>query len=109
MTETDIVIERWAGSSPPSEAELRRIYADEGMQPYRWSNAPGDVYSAHTHSYHKVLYCVEGSITFRLPARDAEVQLQAGDRLELPPGVSHAADVGPQGVVCLEAHRRTGP
>ena len=29
-----------------------------------------------------------------------------GDRLELPAGVAHNASVGPEGVVCLEAHRQ---
>jgi hypothetical protein len=32
------------------------------------------------------------------------VTLNAGDRLDLPAGIVHDADVGPQGVVCLEAH-----
>ena len=31
---------------------------------YAWSNGPGDRYAPHTHSYEKVLYCVDGSITF---------------------------------------------
>ena len=75
------------------------------MQPYRWSNAPGDVYGAHTHAYHKVIYVVQGAITFGLPDTGEQATLQAGDRLELPAGVAHDAMVGPQGVVCLEAHR----
>src|SRR5439155_1193075 len=33
---------------------------------YSWSNGPGDRYAAHNHSYEKVLYCVDGSITFVL-------------------------------------------
>jgi hypothetical protein len=31
--------------------------------------------------------------------------LNPGDRLDLPAGTVHDAVVGPQGVVCLEAHR----
>jgi len=33
---------------------------------YSWSNGPGDRYAAHTHNYEKVLYCVDGAITFAL-------------------------------------------
>jgi hypothetical protein len=37
--------------------------------------------------------------------RDRDVDLRAGDRLDLEPGVEHAATVGRQGVRCLEASR----
>jgi quercetin dioxygenase-like cupin family protein len=95
------------GSDPelPTEAAIRRILAAEELRPYAWSNGPGDVYSAHDHPYHKVIYVVEGSITFGLPQEGRRVTLNAGDRLELPSGTLHDAIVGPRGVVCLEAHR----
>lgn len=79
--------------------------AEEGLEPYRWSNGPGDVYGAHSHPYHKVIYVVQGSIKFGLPDSGDAVMLHTGDRLELPAEVSHDAVVGPEGVVCLEAHR----
>lgn len=101
----EIEIRRWSEAQPPGEAAIRRILDTEGLQPYRWSNAPGDVYGAHTHSYHKVIYVVQGSITFGLPGTGGQATLHAGDRLELPAGVAHDAVVGPEGVVCLEAHR----
>jgi quercetin dioxygenase-like cupin family protein len=96
---------RWDRSTPPSEAELRRIYQQEGLSPYTWSNGPGDVYAAHSHAYHKVLYTLRGSITWILPDLDQELTTQAGDRIDLPAGTRHAARVGPAGVVCLEAYR----
>jgi quercetin dioxygenase-like cupin family protein len=52
-----------------------------------------------------MIYVVEGSITFGLPQEGQRVTLNAGDRLELPASIVHDAVVGPQGVVCLEAHR----
>ncbi len=97
----------WPNAEPPSEAAIRRILAAEGLHPYAWSNGPGDVYGAHDHSYHKVIYVVEGSITFSLPYEGRRITLNAGDRLDLPAGVVHDAVVGPRGVVCLEAHRPT--
>jgi quercetin dioxygenase-like cupin family protein len=105
MTEHGATVTAWLESGPPDEMIIRRRMAEEGLRPYRWSNGPGDVYAAHTHSYHKVIYVVEGSITFGLPDWGEEFELEAGDRLELPPGTRHDAVVGPQGVVCLEAHR----
>ncbi len=95
----------WPDAQPPTEAALRRALADEGLRPYVWSNAPGDVYAPHAHGYHKVIYVIHGSITFGLPEEQRQLTLQAGDRLDLPAGVRHDAHVGPQGVSCLEAHR----
>lgn len=101
----DVQVIPWTEDEPPTEARIRNIYSREGLEPYAWSNGPGDVYSPHSHSYHKVIYVVRGSITFGLPERGDSVDLQAGDRLELGRGVRHSARVGPQGVTCLEAHR----
>ena len=100
-----IEIIRWPEEKWPDEALLRSILADEDLHPYVWSNGPGDVYAAHRHSYHKVIYVVRGSITFGLPDSGDKVTLNIGDRLELPAGVTHNAIVGNQGVACLEAHR----
>jgi quercetin dioxygenase-like cupin family protein len=77
---------------------------DEGSSDARpWSNGPGDTYGWHSHAYHKVLFCLEGSITFHL--RDGDVELIAGDRLDLEPGTEHAATVGASGCSCVEASR----
>ena len=86
-----------------TEAEMRAAFAAEGLQPHAWSNGAGDRYDWHDHPYHKVLYCVVGSIIFHTD--DGDIELHAGDRLDLPPGTRHAATVGPSGVTCLEAAR----
>jgi len=102
---SEINVRPWSEGESPSEAGIRHILDEEGLQPYRWSNAPGDMYAAHTHPYDKVIYVVKGSITFGFPGAGSQTTLQAGDRLELPAGMAHDAVVGPEGVVCLEAHR----
>jgi quercetin dioxygenase-like cupin family protein len=79
--------------------------SDEGLSPYSWSNGPHDRYTAHSHSYNKVIYVVQGSITFGLPDLGKQLNMKASDRLDLPAGVVHDAVVGGQGVVCLEAHK----
>jgi quercetin dioxygenase-like cupin family protein len=105
MEETEVRVESWSGEGPVTEAAIRQLCEAEGLEPYRWSNAPGDVYSQHVHSYDKVIFVVRGSITFGLPERSWELDLQTGDRLDLPAGTVHDAVVGPEGVVCLEAHQ----
>jgi quercetin dioxygenase-like cupin family protein len=75
-----------------------------GLPVSEWSNGPGDTYAPHQHEYRKILHCLDGSIVFHLPDRD--VELAAGDRMDLEPGVVHSATVGPAGVVCAEAHIR---
>jgi quercetin dioxygenase-like cupin family protein len=85
--------------------EAESIFAREGCSaPSPWGNAPGDTYGWHVHAYHKVLFCLDGSITFH--TRDGDVRLLAGDRLDLTPGTEHSATVGGEGVSCIEAVRR---
>lgn len=79
-------------------------FREEGCSgPRFWGNAPGDTYGRHSHGYHKVLFCLSGSITFH--TGDGDVELASGDRLDLPAGTEHAATVGPEGVECVEATR----
>ena len=85
---------------------LRSRLVDEGLAPGSWSNGPGDVYGAHAHDYDKVLVCARGSIAFG--AGGWRVELREGDRLELPAGTRHDAQVGSGGVACLEAHLPAG-
>ena len=72
---------------------------------YSWSNGAGDRYAAHTHPYEKVLYCVEGSITFVLEDEGRRLELKTGDRMVLPPGTVHSAVVGQAGCTCIEGRR----
>ena len=85
---------------------LRARLIAEGLEPGAWSNGPGDRYGSHDHGYDKVIVVAAGSIRFGLP--DGAIELEAGDRLELPAGVAHDAFVGPTGVTCLEAHLAAG-
>ena len=85
---------------------LRERLVGEGLDPGAWSNGPGDRYAAHDHAYDKVIVVTSGSITFGLD--DGPAELATGDRLELPADTSHDADVGPDGVVSLEAHLPAG-
>ncbi len=93
-------IEKGAASGL-SDADVEARFGDEGLSARPWGNGPGDTYGWHEHGYHKVLYCVQGSIVFH--TRDGDVALEAGDRLDVEPGTEHAATVGPDGCRCVEA------
>jgi quercetin dioxygenase-like cupin family protein len=95
----------WPRRDSPTERELRALLSAEGLAPYAWGNPAGHVYAPHRHPFVKVLYCVSGSIRFDLPDDGSSVELRPGDRFDLPAQTLHAAVVGPDGVVCLEAHR----
>lgn len=86
---------------PAAEARLREL----GVEPYAWSNGPGDRYGTHEHASTKLLVCAEGSITFLVGEPAEPVELAAGEGFVLPAGTPHGAVVGPDGCTCLEGHR----
>jgi mannose-6-phosphate isomerase-like protein (cupin superfamily) len=95
---------RWAQPTSPTPSEFQAQLIKEGLFPYDWSNAPSDTYAPHVHEYDKVIVVVRGSITWVLPETQQTFETHAGDRIELPRGTWHAAEVGPEGVMCLEGH-----
>ncbi len=105
MTAASATVTRWPDSAPPSRQDLEALFRRERLAPNWWSNGPGDRYAAHSHNYHKVLYCASGGVRFTIVG-DASIELRPGDRLDIMPGTVHSADVGPQGVSCVEAARR---
>ena len=87
------------------DGQASAIFHREGCSEARsWANGPGDTYCRHEHPRAKVLFCLEGSIVFHTD--DGDVELEAGDRLDLPAGTPHAATVGPSGCSCVEAWGR---
>ena len=87
-----------------SDELMARLQA-EARDCHSWSNGPGDRYAAHSHGYEKILYCVDGSITFVLEAERRALELKGGDRMVLPAGTVHSAVVGPGGCSCIEGRR----
>ena len=79
--------------------EIERRLGELGS-PSWWSNSAHEQYAAHSHPYHKVLYCVAGSIIFHVGGENH--LLGPGDRLEVEPHTEHSASVGPDGVQCGE-------
>ncbi len=92
-----------AQGRPPTDDEVEHWFAQQGLSARTWGNAPHDRYRSHRHGYHKILYCLSGSIVFHVGTDDLE--LRRGDRLDVEAGTDHAATVGPHGVRCIEAAR----
>jgi quercetin dioxygenase-like cupin family protein len=90
-----------AGFAAPEAGAIEAALRREATDVYGWSNAPGDTYAEHEHTYTKVLYCTRGSIEFVL-AGGERLGLRPGDRLVLPPRTRHSAVVGPEGCGCVE-------
>jgi uncharacterized protein YjlB len=100
----EVRLTRWTSPEVPTEAALQHLLSLQGLGGWAWSNGPNDIYASHSHDSDKVIYVVRGSITFQLIELGIWHKLNPGDRLDLPAGVIHAAHVGDEGVVCLEAH-----
>ena len=91
-------------SAVDGRPEALETFRAEGCSaPRAWGNGPGDTYGRHAHGYHKVLFCLDGSITFHLD--EGHIGLEPGDRLDIEPGTEHGATVGPSGCSCVEASR----
>lgn len=101
----DLVLLRWRDPDAPTAASVARRLRAEGVEPYGWSNGPGDRYAPHAHDYEKVLMCAAGSIVFRVGPDARPVELRAGDGFVLASGTRHSAEVGPVGCTCLEGRR----
>jgi mannose-6-phosphate isomerase-like protein (cupin superfamily) len=99
-----VTITHWTNHDPATAEELDALLRNDGLSPRWWSNGAGDTYAPHSHSYHKVLYCSRGSITFVVDGKP--LTLAPGDRLDIPQNTAHSAIVGPEGVECVEAGRR---
>lgn len=103
---SEATVTRWQSTDTPTRDAIEAIFRQDGLSASWWSNGSGYRYAAHSHSYHKVLYCARGSIRFVLEGTGEAIDLSAGDRLDLPPATLHSALVGPEGVTCAEAARR---
>jgi quercetin dioxygenase-like cupin family protein len=59
---------------------------------YEWQDKPGTTYEAHAHKGKVSLWVTDGSITFDFDGVKKEVV--AGERFDVPVGVTHSAVVG---------------
>lgn len=93
---------RWSKHYESAEEELQGFLQDRDIQAERWDAEAGQEFPAHSHGYHKKLYCAEGSLALTVGGQT--FSLQPGDGLDLPANTIHQAQAGLAGVVCYEAH-----
>lgn len=105
MNGSRINVTSWPHPKAPTKIELSDMLHGEGLQTQCWSESAGHVSELLLHSYDSVLYVLEGRITFRLPESRRSINLNTGDRIDLPAYVVHNAVVGPEGVTCVEGKR----
>ncbi len=89
----------WSQSNRPVESDLRRRLAADGFDVMIWSDPAHRTYAPHSHDHDESLWCLRGSITFRIAGCD--YPLHAGDRLILPRGTIHTAEAGEDGATYL--------
>ena len=95
----------WEGLGRPNEATLRERLSSDGYQAIRWSNDPAQGYPPHAHIYPELIWLVHGALTIILPAEDRLLELEPGDRIEIPQGMLHGTLAGPDGAIYLVATR----
>lgn len=62
---------------------------------YEWTDSPGTKYPAHAHNGKVSFYVTKGSMTMNLEGK--KVTIIAGERMDVPVGMTHSATVGSQG------------
>jgi quercetin dioxygenase-like cupin family protein len=76
--------------------EIAALLKDEGfLHVYEWKDAPNAVYPNHSHKGKVSFYVLNGDIAVTLGG--IERVINAGDRLDIPPGTEHSAKVGANG------------
>lgn len=91
-------VTRWKKTQgKPSLDQIRGLVEEEGLRFYTWSDAPGKFYPEHAHNEDELRWIVQGSLTVGVDGK--EVRLKAGDRIELPAGTSHWAQVSEDGPI----------
>ena len=93
----------WRGARPPDADTVRRHLESEGFTVVRWSDAPGRVYTPHSHDHDESLWMVAGGMTFVIDGQ--RYHLGPGDRLQLPRGTVHSAEADASGAHYLIGER----
>jgi quercetin dioxygenase-like cupin family protein len=98
----DVRLERWPrGDGALTEKRLMRSMEVEGYDVLVYTYRAGTTFSEHAHAQSRCDAVLEG--TLRVTVGEQVFDLTAGDRLYLPAGTRHAAEVvGEKTVVSLD-------
>jgi quercetin dioxygenase-like cupin family protein len=94
----DILLERWRSADGPlTERRMMRLLEREGYEVALYAYREGTTFPEHEHSQDKCDAVLEG--TLRVTAGGTAYDLRSGDRLYLPAGTRHSAEVVGRGTV----------
>jgi quercetin dioxygenase-like cupin family protein len=95
-------LEPWnAADGPLNEKRMMRLLEFEGYDVLVFTYRPGTIFTEHQHAQDKCDGVLAG--TLRISVGDAVFDLGPGDRLYVPAGTRHAAEVvGEKTVVSLD-------
>ncbi len=101
----DLRVEPWTSEDGPlTEKRLMAVLEREGYEVAVYAYREGTVFPEHAHDQDKCDAVVEGFL--RIQVGPAVYELKPGDRLYLPAGTRHAAEVvGRRTVVALDGTR----
>jgi quercetin dioxygenase-like cupin family protein len=101
----DVRLERWVSTDGPvSEKRMMGLMESEGYEVACYAYREGTVFPPHEHGHDKCDAVVEGVL--RITVGDTAYDLGPGDRLYLPAGTRHSAQVlGAKTVVSLDGTR----
>lgn len=101
----DVRLEHWdAADGPLTERRMMRLLEHEGFEVAVYSYREGMVFSAHEHARDKCDAVLEGVL--RVTVGGDSYDLKAGDRLYVPAGTRHSAEVvGRMTVLSLDGTR----
>ena len=98
---SEIRLEHWDSDGPLSEKRMMGLLEREGYEVAVYAYREGTVFAEHEHAQEKCDAVVEGVL--RITLGGEAYDLKAGDRLYLPAGTRHAAEVvGRKTVVSLD-------
>ncbi len=102
---TAVRLERWEPSDGPlTEKRMMGAMEREGYEVACYAYRPGTEFPVHEHSQDKCDAVLEGML--RIVVDDVAYDLAPGDRLYLPAGTRHSAEVvGSKTVVSLDGTR----
>jgi quercetin dioxygenase-like cupin family protein len=102
---SEVRLERWdPADGPATEKRMMSVLETEGFEVAVYAYREGTTFPPHEHAQDKCDAVLEG--TFRLTVGDAVFDLGPGDRLYLPAGTRHSAEVvGAKTVVSLDGTR----
>jgi quercetin dioxygenase-like cupin family protein len=97
-----VLLTHWeAEDGPMTEKRVMGLLEREGFEVAVYAYREGTVFPEHAHGQDKCDAVIEGFL--RITVADKVFDLQAGDRLYLPAGTPHAAEVvGRRTVVSLD-------